>query len=414
MSMWAPAEEIEKTAKAHPVVYALIAVPVYSRLQPPSASDLAPFSKVADMCLDAATSFSCGIDASMDGGSVDDEPLEDSSSGLEAHSIRRRRRRRRGARGSTVETDESHVTQIDAHEESRLRAAPRRVAPSGTGMGREFCEQIKEQLEKGGAAKDAALKTWVQGSMQSLSCDVDGCRVAQKALSVCSSRDAAELAAELDVLRTVACPHGNYVIQQAIDALQVADMVKLMSNLVGEAGRMSTHRFGCRVMCRVIERGATSSHAVIDSLLDKAMVEVDRLCKHVYGRHVMEAILEHGPPRHAQRIAATLCNGISGYATNRYGTRVIEKALIHCAADDQAAVAESALNHPSGLLALAEHQFGVYVFKALLHVSGEVSVRARNFVAQEAHRLASDLVIAAGVSPARVSVGAIGGAFGGA
>lgn len=145
----------------------------------------------------------------------------------------------------------------------------------------------------------------------------------QLALQVADQQEAAALAGELrGLVRTaISSPHGNYVIAKVIEVLPPPLASFVVDELMGFAGKMARHRFGCRIFCRLLEHH-TMSHganpqtcALVDELLDEA----EELCRHTYAHHVIQSVLEHGLPKHHFRIMAALRGHLPGHA--RIATR---------------------------------------------------------------------------------------------
>merc|ERR1719498_1688693 len=125
----------------------------------------------------------------------------------------------------------------------------------------------------------------------------------------------------------MASPHANFVIQKIIEVLPVASTAFVAEELAGVAGDVARHRFGCRVLSRLVEHNSigTASSPAIDSLIDELLHEADKLLHHNFARHVLELILEHGKADHRHKIARTLQNNLFNLAKNRCASYVFEK-----------------------------------------------------------------------------------------
>merc|ERR1712232_1036722 len=122
------------------------------------------------------------------------------------------------------------------------------------------------------------------------------------------------------------------------------------------------HRFGCRLLCRLLEHGVSHSKA---ALFGEILADAGSLCIHTFGNYVIEHFLEFGLPEQRREVARALHADATSLAQHRYGSRIVEKALEACSGDDQAAIIDALLT--SGELpTLAENQFGCFVVKALL------------------------------------------------
>ncbi|CAK0893103.1 unnamed protein product [Prorocentrum cordatum] len=130
-----------------------------------------------------------------------------------------------------------------------------------------------------------------------------GCRRVQQALDDARGPEACgRLAAELrghvwDALR---CPHANFVLQKCIttaspDACQfIVD--ELLQRGHGALAQAARHRYGCRIVERLLERCRPEQvEQIVDCILDDAVT----LCMHPYGNYVAQHLLEHAAPASA-------------------------------------------------------------------------------------------------------------------
>merc|ERR1711937_1123191 len=167
-------------------------------------------------------------------------------------------------------------------------------------------------------------------------------RAAQLALSTGSAQERVALATGFrgHVLEACRSPHANHVIQKLVELLPPSASSFVVEELAGRGREVARHRFGCRLLCRLLEHGLSHSKpAVFDEVLDDAR----ELCKHTFGNYVMEHLLEFGLPDQRREVARALCVDAAGHAQHRYGSRIIEKALETCSGEDQVAIADALL-----------------------------------------------------------------------
>jgi pumilio RNA-binding family len=209
----------------------------------------------------------------------------------------------------------------------------------------------------------------------------------QLALEVSDQSDQAYISGELHgcVRRAIASPHGNYVIQKIILELPTALTSFVIEELFGIAAEASRHRYGCRIVCRLLEHSATD--AMVVQLVEEILVETMDLCCHNFGHHVIQTILEHGHPAHKHTIAETLRAQSHLIARNRNAAYVAERALTYCSPADQQALTTTLLSQPQLFVALAENQFGFHVVLAALRLPGEISQAVRSLMLQSSARL---------------------------
>jgi hypothetical protein len=189
------------------------------------------------------------------------------------------------------------------------------------------------------------------------------------------------------VRRAIASPHGNYVIQKVVTELPMALAAFVTAELIGVAAEASRHRYGCRIMCRILEHSSFVDNPQTEVLVDEILQEAGDLSRHNFGHHVISSILEHGLPKHRHCIAVALHNELQRNARNRNATYVIERALAHCATGDRQIIAHSLLSDPQDFVSLAENQFGFHVVRAVIGMSGDTSQYARSLLHQVIARL---------------------------
>jgi len=224
---------------------------------------------------------------------------------------------------------------------------------------------IATEIDAGGQGIVTAVAR-LRGSVWHLAMDAQGCRIVQSALQAASRQDAAALAAELQghIREAIASPHANYVVQKVVEALPVAAAGFVAGELDGMGAAVARHRYGCRVMCRLLEHCSGDGRTA--ALVEEVLEEAHDLSRHSYAHHVVESVLEHGDALQRRRVAIALRGDLLRGSRNRHASYVIEKALTHCAEEDQRALMQELLASPSAFAALAQCQFGGYVVRAVL------------------------------------------------
>merc|ERR1712194_895242 len=220
-----------------------------------------------------------------------------------------------------------------------------------------------------------------------------GCRVIQSALDVASMPEKEALASELrnHVRLLTTSPHANFVIQKVIEVLPVTSTNFVAEELVTIAADVAQHRFGCRVLSRLVEHhlcGDAASPST-SKLIDEVLLETDQLIRHNFARHVLELILEQGSEAHKHSIAMTICNNALYYAKNRCASYVLEKALSLCTMSDAHAISSALLTDSRQLLALAEHECGMHVVRAIIRSNTDSAQRAKDLLLKNVQRMNS-------------------------
>lgn len=279
-----------------------------------------------------------------------------------AGAVRRHRRQRAAARQ-------------EGTEGPRQDAVDERPATVVSIVGEELCAQLSAKLEAGGVERADALAA-LSGRVREFSFDLVGCRVVQLALSVAGRSDAASLVGELrgHVRDGVGSPAGNYVIQKLVEVMPMSLVEFVSEELEGVGAVTARHRFGCRVLCRLLEHhpsdGSTGPTA---RLVSEVMESTASLCCHAYGHHVIECALEHGTAEQKHGIAEALQVNIIRNAKNRFASYVLRKALLFCQLEDQQTLASALFSEPAKFSALAENQYGGFVVRTLLKLPPEVT-----------------------------------------
>mmetsp|Transcript_36814 Transcript_36814/g.83297 ORF Transcript_36814/g.83297 Transcript_36814/m.83297 type:complete len:413 (+) Transcript_36814:62-1300(+) len=292
---------------------------------------------------------------------------------LSASALRRRRRQRATSLAAKFAMErQGQRTAGEGQTQTRPPARTGKAGVAGKGNGKSVhCAKLMEGLEAGGKARATAV-TALRGCVVPLSFDAAGCRAVQQALHVVDRKIAVDLAAELrgHVCEAIRSPHANYVIQKVIEVLPMAQASFVADELRGMGVEVARHRYGCRILCRLLEHSASDAGPV--ALIDEVLGEVSGLCRHSFGHYVIQSVLEHGSPEQRQQIAAALRGELSRSVQNRNACYVIENALSYCSVEDRQALVEGLLNGgPGRLAALAQHQFGSHVVRALLRLPGE-------------------------------------------
>jgi len=239
----------------------------------------------------------------------------------------------------------------------------------------EIADNLAAKLRAGDMERDAALKSVPEVA----SANKVSSRAVQYLLEKLPMKDQVALVTALHghVRNAINSPYANYVVQKVVELMTPAQASFIIEELLGNAGAVARHRFGCRVLCRVLEHCSMGNEHVT-ALVDEILSDTPALCRHTFGNYVMQHVLEFGAPEQRHIIATALLRDVRS-AKNRNASHVLEKALEVCLPDDQRALAEHLLSspHPLDLLTLAEHQFGCFVVRALLRLPGHFAQETR-------------------------------------
>lgn len=287
-------------------------------------------------------------------------------------------RRQRRLRKSMIPVGTESIEQVQSNLDCRSQVKQgSQLSPASMAS---WCGELKEKLEKGAESRVQVI-FGIHGSVWMLSKDRSGCRIVQDALKTATRRVQEALVLELHghVRDAVDSPHANFVIQLIVEIMPVASSVFIAQELVGVAAQVARHRYGCRVIIRLLEHSATEGSTI--SLVNQLLSESRDLVRHSMGRFVLQAVLEHGLPDQCHCIADALY-GIEDYgmlwnAMNRNASCVFETALVYCSEEDKQAMCRELLSKESNVLQLAQNQFGRFTLRALLECPSEEAQAAR-------------------------------------
>jgi len=175
------------------------------------------------------------------------------------------------------------------------------------------------------------------------------------------------------------------VIQLVVEIMPVVRAAFVAKELSGVAAKVARHRYGCRVIIRLLEHSAAEESTI--SLVNELLEQSHELVRHSFGRFVLQAVLEHGLAGQQHCIAAALHDqrhyiavhgrnsqdpecGLLFNAKGRNASCVFETAMVHCSHEDKDDLCRL-LASPEHVLELAREPFGCYVLKALLSCPSE-------------------------------------------
>jgi len=236
----------------------------------------------------------------------------------------------------------------------------------------QACAELIAQIEAGGLARQAAIEALV-GNVPDLAFDASACRVVQKALEFGEEDEVVALGLELQgrIREALHSPHANHVVQKLVEVLPASSLGFVAEEMLGAGPEVARHRYGCRVLCRLVERHSGRAVAHMDELIEELLAEGAELARHSYGHYVMEMGLQTGNAHQRRQICTALCVELMRNAKNRSATYVVEKALAHCDNEDRQTMMHDLCGSPESLVTLVENQFGCHVAKALLKMQGE-------------------------------------------
>jgi hypothetical protein len=176
------------------------------------------------------------------------------------------------------------------------------------------------------------------------------------------------------------------VVQKFIKIVSPEKIQFVVEELQERSVDIARHRFGCRLLCRLLEHGSLHEPS-IGALFEEVLWDTQALSRHTYGNYVIRHCLEFGLSGHRHWIAQALCADLLVTARHRFGSRVVQTALQFCQPDDQDAIATGLLQDTEQLMMLAKALSGRHVVKALLRMPRGQRQRAASILRPGAAQL---------------------------
>jgi len=203
--------------------------------------------------------------------------------------------------------------------------------------------------------------TEVVGRVWELSQDPAGCREIQKAFDCATDELKLALALELQghVLEAMKCPHANHVLQKCITLLRPHHLQFVVNEIMAcpDAIQLAArHKFGCRIMQRLLEHGLPDQ---VRDLGDALLDQVVDIARHPYGNYVLQNLLENGNAVQKQKLIVELREDVAITCMDSFGCKVVAAALSHSAnRDDVVHLAEQIAKEPGLLVTMAHSRHG--------------------------------------------------------
>jgi len=219
-----------------------------------------------------------------------------------------------------------------------------------------------ETLEKIGIDQAPALLRSCINQVWELSKSARYCRLVQHALELSDEQGQISLVSELKtrVIEATMDPHANHVLQRAVELMRPGAVHFVLDELKQHkkgASDLAKHRYGCRVLERLIEHFPPQELA---DLVSEMLADARSLVGHPFGNFVMQHLLEHGEPAQRRHLVATICRTreeLWWIAAHQHACSVLDKALSYCPVADQRFLAKKVLDI-SGLLPVMAVQRG--------------------------------------------------------
>lgn len=281
-------------------------------------------------------------------------------------------------RQGEMELAKQQLTPVDVEPELQGPSAEQQqkeatMAPSDYTNNAEACKTLMAELEQSEGSRTDVVQWVIQHAIE-LSLASHSCRIVQRLLEILGGKSLTGLLERLHphTVELYESPHGNHVLTKAIEVMPrpalnpIIEQVQLKGYIA-----VARHRFGCRVLERLIEHGDEEQQIgrLIDEIVDKA----EELSRHQYGNFVVQHLLEHGSYARRSSVLDRLLPHIPYLATHRTASHVVQQALNHSSTQGQLQIAQALINaeKPHTLLEMAKSRYGSYVAEEILSAFGD-------------------------------------------
>mmetsp|Transcript_22445 Transcript_22445/g.49156 ORF Transcript_22445/g.49156 Transcript_22445/m.49156 type:complete len:401 (-) Transcript_22445:63-1265(-) len=168
-----------------------------------------------------------------------------------------------------------------------------------------------------------AFKDFVEKAL-----DCRACWDLQDYIPDCSTAELKFMAHQLrgHVREVVESPHGNHVLQCMLEFMAPKALHFVLDELLAWAPApvLARHRYGCRVLERILEHFGEAS---IKPLLEDLLYHAKELCQHPFGNFVMQIFMEHAPATYRKSLIEIIAQNMVQVASDHNGCAVLEKGL---------------------------------------------------------------------------------------
>lgn len=202
---------------------------------------------------------------------------------------------------------------------------------------------LQKLFEYGVEEQCEALASILKGQAVSLSMQMYGCRVVQKALEYVNRDRLVELVKEFEAPQAlIDCVHdsnGNHVIQKCIEVVSKAARVAenpeteqylssriqfIIDQFQGRVKELSSHPYGCRVVQRILEHCTNPQKDVV---LDELRACCGELIQDCYGNYVIQFVMQHGCESDQAILMKNVMDNLLEYSQHKFASNVVEKCL---------------------------------------------------------------------------------------
>lgn len=214
----------------------------------------------------------------------------------------------------------------------------------------------------------------MRGHVLTLSLQMYGCRVVQKALEHLPIDYQSLLVSELKghILNCIKDQNGNHVIQKAIERVAPNHIRFIIDAFSSHVFELATHPYGCRVMQRVFEH---CDKKETNPLLEELLEFSTKLVQDQYGNYVVQYLLEKGRPEEKRIIVGRLKGQMLTMSKHKFASNVVEKCVTYACDIDRKSLVEEVVNVRADgvtpLVVMMKDQYANYVIQKMLDVANK-------------------------------------------
>merc|ERR1711918_91613 len=84
------------------------------------------------------------------------------------------------------------------------------------------------------------------------------------------------------IREAIRSPNANHVVQKMVEVLPASSLGFVAEEILGAGAEFARHRYGCRVLCRLVQRQGESSIAHMDELMEELLSDASDLVRHTF------------------------------------------------------------------------------------------------------------------------------------
>jgi pumilio RNA-binding family len=233
-------------------------------------------------------------------------------------------------------------------------------------------------IEHGAPFQRREITACLFGSVSSLSCQLYGCRVVQRAVELSDLDQKIQIAKELNsnIMKCIHDPNANHVVQKCIEHVPPRFIQFFVESMYGRVVELSVHPYGCRVIQRILEYFDSSIQEIF---LEEIIEEVYYMAKDQYANYVVQNILQHGKALVRSAIIKKFIGRVVAMSKQKFASNVIEKCLIFGSYDEKQKIINEVIGttdlvrsgETEALVVMVNDQYANYVVQKVIETCDE-------------------------------------------